>query len=166
MSLQQLSYLAEIIGVVAVVVSVLYLAKQVKVGNDLSRTDTFRSIMQGLGNYCNDMFGPQNERLIEKGFRDFSALSSYEKIRFENFFAHYFNYVEDSFHSSNVELLGEETMENWVYWLQTRFFAYKGVRDWWQVGKRAYAPDFQAWIDSVIESTDTDEDVYGLSKST
>lgn len=45
MSLQQLSYLAEIIGVVALVVSVLYLAKQVKAGNDLSRTDTFRSIM-------------------------------------------------------------------------------------------------------------------------
>lgn len=165
MTLQQLSSLAQIIGVAGVFISVLYLARQVKAGNDLSRTDTFRSIMQGLGVYCNAMYGPENEELIEKGFRDFNALSPYEKIRFENLMVHLFNYVEDSYHSSNVDLLGKETMENWVYWLRTRYFAYRGVREWWRTGKGAYAPEFQAWIDSVVESADIEQDIYGLSGS-
>jgi len=142
MNWDAISAVAETVGVAAVFVSVLYLAKQVKTGNDLNRTDTFRSIMQGLGNYCSDMFSQENAELIEKGFGSFSALSPYEKARFDNLLAHYFNYVEDSYHSSNVELLGDETMQNWIYWLQSRFLAYEGVRDWWETAKGVYTPRF------------------------
>ena len=163
MNWNAISAVAETIGVAAVFASVLYLAKQVKTGNDLNRTDTFRSIMQGLGNYCNDMFSLENAELIEEGFLSFLTLSPYKKVRFDNLMVHYFNYVEDSFSSSNVELLGDETMQNWTYWLQSRLFAYEGVQDWWQFGKGAYPPDFQSWIESIIESTDTTQDVYGFS---
>ena len=165
MTLQQLSSLAQIIGVAGGFIPVLYLARQVKAGNHPSRTDTFRSVMQGLGTYCKAMYGPGNWKLVEKGFRSFNALSPYEKIRFENLMVRLFNYVEDSFHSSNVNLLGNETMENWVYWLQTRYFACQGVREWWLTGKGAYAPEIQSWIDSAIESTDIGQDAYGNSQS-
>ncbi len=121
--------------------------------------------MQGMRNYCNDMFSLENAELIKKGFLSFPTLSPYEKVRFDNLMANYFNYAEDSFSSSNVELLREETMRNWIYWLQSRFFAYEGIRDWWQFGKGAYPPDFQSWIESIIESTDTTQDVYGFSDS-
>ena len=53
MNWDAISAVAETIGVVAVLAPLSYLAKQVKTGNDLNRTDTFRSIMQGMGNYCN-----------------------------------------------------------------------------------------------------------------
>jgi hypothetical protein len=162
--LEQLSYVADIAGVIAVIASVLYLARQIKEGNDLNRANTFREIMQGLGHYCSDMFRPENRQLIETGFLSYDQLSAYDKARFENLLAHYLNYVEDSFISSNVALLGDETMQNWVYWMQTRFFAYPGVREWWGTAKGVYAPDFQEWIDKVIETADTEEDVYGFSK--
>ena len=163
MNWDAISAVAETIGVIAVLASLLYLAKQVKTANDLNRADTFRAIMQGMGNYLSDMFSPENAELIEKGFLSFPTLSPYEKVRFDNLMANYLNYAEDSFSSSNVELLRDETMRNWTYWLQSRFFAYEGIRHWWQFGKGAYPPDFQSWIESIIESTDTNQDVYGFS---
>ena len=86
-------------------------------------------------------------------------------IRFENLIMRLFDNVENSFHSSIVDLLGNETMENRVYWLRTRYYACQGVREWWRTGKGAYAPEFQSWKDSAIESADIERDVYGISSS-
>jgi len=158
MNWEAIGAVAEIVGVVAVLVSVLYLAKQVKVGNDLARTNTFREIMYGLVAHNNVMFGPENVELLVKGYADYSSLSATERLRFENLLGNFFQYAEDSWHSAQVELLGHETLENWSWYLRTQFFSHIGVRDWWAHYKSGYAPGFQEWVDSVIQSVKLDEE--------
>jgi hypothetical protein len=153
---------AEIAGVLAVVVSVLYLAKQVKVGNDLNRTNTFRSIFQGMAAYSTEMFSPENAELMVKGYADFQSLTPVEKLRFENLLAHLFNYAEDSYNSAEVGLLGHDTIENWSWYMRTRLFPYQGVKDWWATYREGYPPDIRKWVDDVARDSDSSEDAYGI----
>jgi hypothetical protein len=162
MSLESWYYIGELVGVGALIVSVLYLAKQVKNANDLNRTNTFRSIFQGLAAFSNEMFGPENAELLVKGYRDLSSLTPAERLRFDNLMSNYFNYVEDSFSSAQVELLGAETMENWAWWLRNRFFPYKGVHDWWAAGKELWPPAFRNWVDKQAGAAQPSDDVYGI----
>jgi hypothetical protein len=122
MTLEELNYIGELVGVVALVVSVLYLARQVGESNDLNRTDTFRSIFQGMAAYSSEMFNPENAKLMVKGYRDFGSLSPVEKVRFDHLLANYFNYAEDSYNSARVGLLGSDTIDNWSWYLRTRLF--------------------------------------------
>ena len=156
---------AEVIGVFAVVVSVLYLAKQVKNGNDLDRTRTFRDIMYGMVAHNNVMFGPENAELVTKGFKDYESLPPVEKIRFAHLLASYFQFPEDSWNSAQVELLGDETMENWSWYLRTQFFPHLGVRQWWSLYRSTYSPGFQSWIDEIVKSVDPNDDPFGINKA-
>jgi len=157
-----ISLVIEIAGTVAVIVSLLYLAKQVKNGNALNRTSTFREIMVGLINQNNVMFGPENVELIAAGFKSYNLLSPVEKLRFDHLMSNFFQYPEDSWNSNQVELLSIETMDNWAWYLKTRMFPYPGVREFWTHNKFGYAPGFQNWVDSIIEQPDPAGDPYGL----
>ena len=157
-----ISAVIEIIGTTAVIVSLLYVAKQVKNGNAWNRTSTFREIMVGLINQNNVMFGPENVELVATGFKSYSMLNPLEKMRLDHLMSNFFQYPEDSWNSSKAGLLSEETMDNWAWYLKTRMFPYPGVREWWTHYKSGYAPGFQDWVGTIIEQTDPSEDPYGL----
>jgi len=164
MMFETLYYVSEFVSVVALVISVIYLAKQVKIGNDLNRTSTFRSIFQGLADYGHHVFGPENADLMVRGYRDFDALTPGERMTFDYSMTNLLNYVEDSWGSSKVQLLQDVTMENWSWWLRNRIFLYPGARQWWARSKDIWPPDFQSWIECQIRDSDPDNDVFGIKE--
>jgi len=162
---EALGAIAEVTGVIAIVISLLYLARQVKEGNDLNRTNTFREIMYGMINHNNVMFGPENAELVTRGFKSFASLPPVDKIRFAHLMTSYFQFPEDSWNSAQVGLLGDDTMENWSWYLRTQFFPYDGVQEWWSEYKSVYAPDFQIWMDKVAAAANRNEDPFGIADS-
>ena len=165
MTLEELNYIGELVGVVFLIVSVLYLAKQVREGNDLNRTNTFRSIFQGMAAYQIEMLSPVNAELIVKGYKDFKPLSPVEKLRFEHLLAHLFNYAEDSFNSAKVGLLRSDSLDNWSWYLRMRLFPYQGVRDWWKTFGDGYPPDFRSWVNEAVRDSSPSDDAYGINDS-
>jgi len=164
-TLESVYYVSQLIGVTAIVISVLYLAKQVETGNDLNQTNTFRSIFQGLASFSNEVFGHENAELMVKGFRDFEALSPAERMNFDLSMSNFFNYIQDSYESVQVELLDASNKEAWSWWLQNRVFPYQGARDWWAQGKGLWPEEFRTWVDAQSESANRDSDIYGINES-
>ena len=119
-------------------------------------------MVAGLINQNNVMFGPENVELIATGFKNYSLLSPVEKLRFDHLMMNLFQYPEDSWNSNQVDLLGEETMDNWAWYFRTRMFPYPGVREFWTIHKSGYAPGFQNWVETIIEQSDSSGDPYGL----
>ena len=152
----------EIVTAIAVVVSLLYVAKQVRNSNALDRTSTFREIVNGFTNQFNVMYGPENVELIAAGFKSYSLLNPVEKLRFDHLMSNLFQCPEDSWHSNQAGLLSEEVLDNWAFYLKTRIFPHPGVREWWKTIESAYAPGFQDWVGTIIEQTDPSDDPYGL----
>ena len=156
--------IGEIVSAIAVVASLLYLAKQIKIANTMNRTSTFREIVAQMVNQYNLMFGAENVELIVKGFKNYTLLSPVERLRFDHLMANFYQPIEDSWNSFKAGLLSEETMNNWAWYLKSVIFPYSGAREWWTRFKSGYGPGFQNWVGMVLEQTDTSEDPYGLKE--
>ena len=165
MSVEELASIAEIIGAVAVVVSLLYLARQVKAANDLNRVDAFRDILYSLTAHLNLMFSAENVSLTVNGFQEYTSLPAEEKLRFEHLMAGLFQHAEDSWNSLEVGIVSTDLNDNWTWFLREKFFPYRGVREWWADYKPGYAPDFRDWIDSVESDANHDGDPYSIKKA-
>lgn len=156
---------SQLIGAVAVVVSVLYLARQVEAGNDLNRQNTYRTIFQGLSSFSNDVFGRENADLMVKGYRDLESLSPAELMSFDWAMTNYFNYIEDSYNSVQVGLLAPSNQDGWAWWLQNRVFPYRGAMHWWSRGRELFPEEFRRWLDEQADLAEPENDVYGINAS-
>ena len=96
MSLGEFASLAEIISALAVVISLLYLAKQVKTANDMNRIDAFRVMVYGATDHLNLMFSAENVALTIKGLREYSSSAAEEKLRFEHLMTGLLQHAEDA----------------------------------------------------------------------
>jgi len=164
LTLENVYYVSQLVGVAAIVISVLYLARQVESGNDLNRTNTYRNIFQGLSSFSNEVFGPGNADLMVKGYRDFGSLSPAEMMTFDLSMTNFFNYIEDSYDSVHVGLLAETNLDGWGWWLRNRVFPYEGAHEWWSRGKDLFPEDFRSWVDQQSASASS-EDAYGINRS-
>ena len=97
-----------------------------------------------------------------KGFRSYVDLSASEKLEFGSLMTNLFNYIEASYRTSGQGLLGEETMEEWSWFLRNRLLSYPGVCEWWSQMEGLFPPEMCDWVRRQIDSPDKTEDPYGL----
>ncbi|HER43773.1 MAG TPA: hypothetical protein ENO08_04875, partial [Candidatus Eisenbacteria bacterium] len=138
MTWEAVGALAELVGAAAVVVSLVYLAAQIRQSSRISGATAFLGIIDGNNEHFRFMFAPDNAELMAKGLRGFSSLSPTERMGFESLLAGLLNQVEASFITLRAQMMSEETMENWGWWLQTRLLCYQGARDWWEEARSGY----------------------------
>ncbi|MFT4564489.1 MAG: hypothetical protein ACI9BW_004256 [Gammaproteobacteria bacterium] len=153
---------SEIVGAIAVVVSLVYLAVQIRQSTRTERSRAFQEIFAGYNAHNHEMFGPNNIDLVIAGMLDIDALSGGERLRFGHLFIGLFNGVESTIFSKGAYLLGDETLDNWGYLLRTRFFPYPGIRDWWAEANPMFAAETCEWIEKQISATDVAYDLLRI----
>ena len=72
---------AEVIGVVAVLASILYLARQVTQGNKLNQADSVRAFLGQYNAILYEVKAPGMTEIWRRGLADFQSLSADEKSR-------------------------------------------------------------------------------------
>jgi hypothetical protein len=157
--------IAEIISAFAVVISLLYLALQVRQNAAISRSSSFLAVFDGLSAHNNYMFGPQNVELVIRCLRNYPNVSVNERMQFDNLMTNLFNYLEASYEAAEAQSLGEETMESWEWWFETKIFPYQGAREWWADGQPTFPPYIRSWIDQRIAAANPKTDYWGLIES-
>src|SRR5450432_2559314 len=82
MTLQDWSNLAQVIGALAVVISLFYVGFQIKRNTSAVRSATAQAIHNNYGDwYMNLMGDAELNRIALKGLRDYSSLDEIEKAR-------------------------------------------------------------------------------------
>lgn len=150
MNWDAVSALAGVFGAAAVVVSLVYLAAQVRQSGRVSSAAAFQGIIDGITEHLRFMYAPENAALVAKGLESFESLSPTERMGFEALMAGLINQVEASLITLHSQMMSEDTIENWAWWLQTRVFCYEGAREWWSEARQGYQPDVAAWIDQQV----------------
>lgn len=89
MSLQDWSNLAQVIGALAVVISLVYVGFQVKRNTGAVRSATSQAVHNNYADWYMSMVGDAElNRIAIKGLKDYSSLDEIEKARFiETFMA-------------------------------------------------------------------------------
>jgi len=150
MTLEQASYLAEIIGVFAVVISLIYVGLQVKQNTHVVRLNTVHNVAEGQRE-SNALMAANGElcEVIFKGMQDIGNVSGAEKMRFYILIHVLFRPLEDAYFQYQEGALEEKQWQA----LSRQFINFiklPGLLTYWEERKFMYSDDFQQFINNEV----------------
>ena len=156
LDLQSLANLGEIVGAVAVVASLLYLAVQVRQGTNAQRTENYARALERVS-AMQSVLSQDGEisRIFARGVQDTSNLTALEKIRFTWSLYEAFDAFEFMFHTYKTNQIPEEV---WIRWSLTVawWMGFPGVQTWWENRPVQFTESFTLFVESVIRENPTD----------
>ena len=129
--LETLANLGDFISAIVVVVSLAYLAYQVRQNTESLRTENYARVLERVANMQARLSSDAVfAELIARGAADPTRLSASERVQFTWTFYEMFGAFEFMLHQTTSKALPEEV---WLRWSETLawWLSLPGVRTWW-----------------------------------
>ncbi len=151
MSLELLVAVAQIAGSIAVVVTVVFLAMQVRENTKVSRMTGHQMASDGWLAVAHLVAeDPEIARIYREGIKDLRSLSTDDQWRFGALMQIAFASNQNAFlfgeHATHAKKL-EDQRANWLV-------NQPGPRYWWPRARNLYHPDFQVYVDEMFARAD------------
>lgn len=157
MDLQALANVGEFIGGIFVVVSLVYLAVQVRQNTRSLRTENYARALERISAMQAQMSrdGPF-VAMFSRGAVDVSSLDPMERIQFTWWAYEAFGAFEFMFHQSQSGAIPDEVWDRWAattaWWL-----SFPGIRAWWAAKPAPFTRSFSAFVESCIRDRGPDD---------
>lgn len=148
MTLDQLASIGEIIGGLAVVVSLVYLSIQIRMNTEAERTSTYQSIVSDFGALNNTMAStPELSHLFVEAMENYHPLNPDQKARISQIFFQCFRYFENMFYQNQKGYLDDEV---WIGWkrLMLTYYASPGFQTWWEHRRDVFSEPFAVFLET------------------
>ena len=150
MELQDLANLGEFISSVAVILSLVYLAIQVRQNTASIRTENFARALERVSTMQSVLFeNGELARLQAQGVLDPSTLTREERLQLTWWLSEAFGAFEFMFHQAQSGALPNEVWSRWsattAWWV-----SFPGVQAWWQARPTPFSQSFTSFVDSLI----------------
>lgn len=149
MDLQTLGNFGEFVGGLVVVISVVYLAMQIRQHTLAQRTQNYAVALDRLSGFQARM--SQDEAygdLLRTGVLNPGRLTRQHRIQFTWAFYEMFGAFEFMFHQASSGALPPEVWERWRSTLQW-WMAFPGVQQWWDSRPSPFTATFTREVESV-----------------
>lgn len=163
-----ISAIAEVIAAVAVVVSLIYLAVQIKDNTkhlekttQATRTQSAESMLEGFDRWRNMILNQENAGIWIRGLNDLESLDRPEKLKFNMIASACIWSCWYMYQINRNEGLIPEV--NDAVWQD--FFKHPGFREWMADHRRYHADDFGEFLDRVREAAGPERYQLGDSSS-
>jgi hypothetical protein len=163
MSFDAIGNVAELISSIAVLISLIYLAVQIKKSTETARTSTYHSIVSAFGDMNQTMASvPDLSFLYVRALEEFESLDESEKARISQLFYSTFRYFENMFYQHEKGYLEDDV---WVGWerLMVTYFRRSGFQIWWSMRRDVFSKAFVAFLESA-ESVESIASYYELTQ--
>ena len=151
MNLEQLANLGEFLGGIAVIISLIYVAIQIRGNSRIQRSESYGRSLEMLRD-VQARFATDDEyaRMYNRGLVEPEALSVEDRLKFTWACTEMFGAFEYMHHQY---LQGDMPEEIWVRWEQTlRFWlTYPGIRTWWVGRPTVFSETFTALCDRYLQ---------------
>jgi len=156
MDLQTLANLGEFISGLVVIISLAYLAVQVRQNTQSLHTENYGRALDRIASMQAQMSRDGEITLrFSKGLVDPSALSAQERIQFTWFAHEAFGAFEFMFHQAQSRAIPDEVWERWsaatAWWLSS-----PGIQDWWAARPAPFSASFSAFVERCLRDNPTD----------
>jgi len=147
MILEALGNLGDFIGGIAVVLTLIYLAIQVRVNTSLIRASTLASASSTMVAF-NHLLGsdPKVARVFQVGLEDFPSLSNDEMRQFMNLLRAAITAHEHVFHQHQRGMIDEEVWQKNLE-IAGDLLSSPHVAVWWTTRRHIFAPAFARALD-------------------
>jgi hypothetical protein len=154
MTLQDLGNVGEFLGAVAVLVSLIYLALQIRQNTTTVRAGTSAAISESLARVL-EVIGsdPKTARLWIRGIGGDPSLDTEDVLQFGFLFGSYIRRVENAYYQ---QLRGFVDPQHWQTTERTlsTIMGPEGGRSSWERSRHIYSDRFAAYVDTCIAERD------------
>jgi hypothetical protein len=144
--LDALGNIGDFVGGVAVVVTLLYLAAQIRHNTRSTKTQSWQAAVAAVSEWSREIGrDPESTRILQSGSADFDALSDLERAQF-NLLMNSFLRNCENIHYQFIN--GSIDGSTWSGWAQRTLSILDapGARAWWATTSAAYSPEFQRFV--------------------
>jgi hypothetical protein len=145
MDITTLAAWGEFLGGIAVVVSLGYLAVQIRTNTKTVRASNYRDVIGGMSGFNTMTIDPETAALYVRGLDDFVGLSVEDQVRFQSLMSQVMNPLNQAFVLNQKGLLEDAIMENQKHAV-AGIFGDPGVRQWWEASQHWWPPDFREFV--------------------
>jgi len=154
MDLTQLANLGEFIGGIAVLVTLIYLALQIRQGNAVQTRETYRAFVTEMNRVLfSPMTDPDMMVLLQKGARDFGALSRRDQGLINAVWSPLLILSGEIIAASRHGAI-DPLMSHQQDVIVASFLQMPGMAVWWEYVKPYWDPEFIAHVDRLLASPD------------
>ena len=156
MNLQSLSNLSEIISGIAVVITLIYLALQIRQSTRAVQTENYARALDRLSAMQSTMAQSADlSLLMSRGLSDISRLSALEKTQFNWIMLEAFGAYEFMFHASETNDIPDEVWQRWSLVI-AYMMSFPGIQTWWKINPSPFMKSFTAYVESINNKNPTD----------
>lgn len=147
MNWEAIGALGEIVGAFAVVLSLLYVAMQIRSQNRESRIAAVHELNESFRGALTSFQNPNLADLFVRGKDDFESLPEAERVQFISMVQGVLRVWEDAFNQHQQKRLSEAQWQGMVAQYSI-YLSLPGVVKVWSMRKIAYSEAFRAFVDS------------------
>jgi len=166
MSLDQGALLAEIIGAIAVVASLIYLTVELRTQSKMNRLASANDLAtQWSGLMISMHDSAELSEIWLKGTSDFDSLGPVSKLRFSAFFGRFLRNSEALYFRVLDKTL-DQTIWRGIERTIRDLLCLPGSQAWWETRKHWYTDDFQSLVSDLIARGEAEVmfDKYNVEK--
>ena len=143
----------EIVGALAVVVSLVYVAYQVKQNTAALNVSTHQELVANQNTVLDLIAGdPQICALMVKADTEYENLTAAEQKQFMFLYVSIMNVFQCAYSNYKTGLLDQEIWESWKLGYKTVLGANPGIVREWHVWRDTFPPDFAKVVSDVTEN--------------
>lgn len=148
-SLNEYALFAEIVGAIAVVVSLIYVGLSVNQNTNAIMVANHQALV-ALDQDTNGWFrDPRFAEIFEHALEDVNQLSPTQSRQYFTFVADKFNAWEFAFITHNNGMMEDNIWSGWDKYYRS-LVEQKANHGYWESGKNGYSPAFISYVDSVL----------------
>ena len=156
MNLQSLANLSEIVSGVAVVITLIYLALQIRQSTRAVQTENYARTLDRISTMQSSLSQNSDIALLQsRGMADTSKLTTLEKTQFSWSMLEVFGAYEFMFHASETNDIPAEVWQRWSLVIAL-MMTLPGVQTWWKINPSPFTKSFTAYIESINSDNPTD----------
>ena len=142
--------IAEVVASVGVIVSLIYLAIQIRAQTEEKEVSTTSETVSMLDAWYQSISGDEVlASIFVKGLRDFEDLNSVETVRFNFLMVRFFWMGNAITKRRQMGHIDDSTFEG-MMWSWEGLCKYPGVRAWWSTREQAFDSEFRAFVSKLM----------------
>ena len=148
LSIEDLGNLGELIGSIALLISLIYVGIEIRKNTDTARTSTYQSIVSDFGSLNQTIIStPGMSALVVKAQEDFDSLSEDEKAQISQLFFFLYHSFENMYYQARKGYLEDDVWLGWKRLILT-YHQRPGHRSWWNLRRHVFSESFANFLET------------------
>jgi hypothetical protein len=148
MTLDDLANIGQVIGAIAVVISLFYVAHQIRQNTNAVRSATAQAVHEHFANWYH-LVAADDElaKIVANGLRDYASLSEHQRVRFVAAFMAFLSYSQNAFLKWREGLFASPL---WLGWEQVmmNLFGAPGGKAFWKDRAYMFGDEFRRYVEN------------------